>query len=116
MHIKSTRIKISNNTPPPAAIAIITPVLIFLQKLFLVLLGDDGDTGEGEGAVPEHGSNGTPHRKAFPKKELAGNFCREGGIGPLRLLLLKFKCLNLGSWRPGMGPESELFWRSNAVS
>jgi hypothetical protein len=110
------RIKISNNTPPMAAIAIITIVLIFFHELFLVLLGAGGDTGEGEGAVPEHGSKGYPHRKAFPKKELAGNFCKVGGIGPLRLLLLKFKCLNLGSWRSGMGPESELFWRSNAVS
>jgi hypothetical protein len=91
------RIKISNNTPPTAAIAISTPVLIFFQKLFLVLLGDGGDTGEGVGAVPKHGSKGNPHRKAFPKKELDGNLCKEGGIGPLRLLLLKFKCLNLGS-------------------
>jgi hypothetical protein len=117
MHINSTRIKMSNNTPPAAAIAIRTPVLILFHKLFLGLLGIDGEgVGEGEGAVPGHDSNGNPHRKEFPRKELAGNFCREGGIGPLRLLLLTLKCLSLGSWRSGMGPERELFWRRIAVS
>jgi hypothetical protein len=108
------RIKINNTAPPPAAIAILTPRLSFFQKLLLPLWGD-GEDGEG-GGVPGHGSNGNPHRKAFPRKEVAGNFCREGGIGPLRLLLLKSKCLNLGRRRSGMGPERELFWRSNAVS
>ncbi|XBI17601.1 hypothetical protein VPH35_059615 [Triticum aestivum] len=65
------------------------------RKLFLRLLGTDGGcVGEGEGAVPGQGSNGDPHRKVFPKKELAGNFCKG---------------------RSGMGPERELFWRRIAI-
>ena len=58
----------------------------------------------------------THTEKCSLRRNWLGISAKEGDIGPLRLLLLIFKCLNLARRRSGMGPERELFWRRIAVS
>lgn len=79
-----------------------------------------GGEGEGEGGdggrTGEQGFKGSPHKSEFPTKEEFGNFWRDNGIEPLRLLWLILICFSLGRVILGMGPESKLFWRLKPVS
>lgn len=57
----------------------------------------------------EQGVRGSPHNIEFPTNEELGNFWRESGMEPFKLLLLKFKVLSLGRSSGGIAPEMELF-------
>jgi len=103
MHTNTKSANSINTVNIPAAIAMITPVDKLLAELLVEGVGDDSSGGDdGERKNLEHGGRGVPHSNEFPANDVLGNFCREFGMDPLRLLLLILNRFNFGRFRSGI--------------